>query len=285
MGINLISTDNRYLASDYTITNLVDGKDILLNTKQDVNIINKSKAFDYIGFIRNDGRMYGLRIVDDVVYWYNRFYKNEAISFFIVSSHEACQLLINEFQCKNPVLHLEDVVMTPAMIYDNTKNDRVYTFSNPINLDDRLLNIEDMDIYTLDSYFMNDEMVNCNFRGRAKGRFIEWTPNIVSEYARYKTGYIYYNKRHPEKINRLKSINRISQCFYFNQEVITNYPGRFHPDIEKELTVERIDDEFYRICGNTRKIYDTFLSHDVIKNNLIRFCDKLVQSKLNHAIC
>jgi hypothetical protein len=67
----------------------------------------------------------------------------------------------------------------------------------------------------------------------------------------------------------------MSQCFYFNQEVITNYPGRFHPCVEKELIIENIDDEFYRICGNTRKIYDMLLSRDVIKHNLINFCKKL----------
>ena len=76
-------------------------------------------------------------------------------------------------------------------------------------------------------------------------------------------------------MNKLKSINRLSQCFYFNQEVITNYPGRFHPDIEKKLNVEKIDAEFYKIGGNTRNIYDMFLSQEVIKNNLINFCNKL----------
>jgi hypothetical protein len=166
--------------------------------------------------------------------------------------------------------------MTPAIPDDIVRSDRVYTFANPINLDNRLLNMENIDIYTVDSYFVNDEMINCNFRGRARGKFIEWTPNIVIEYAQYKTAYIYYNKKYPDNINKLKSINRMSQCFYFNQEVVTNYPGRFHPDMEKELTIERIDDEFYKICGNTRKIYDMFLSRDVIKNNLINFCYKLI---------
>ncbi|MEN6422048.1 MAG: hypothetical protein ABFD76_08870 [Smithella sp.] len=276
MKINIISTDNQYLASDYTITNLVDGKDIFLNTGQDVNIINKSKAWDYIRFKKTDNRIYGFRLVDDVAYWFNRFYKNEAISFFVVSSYEVYLLLTNELQCKKPVLYLEDVVMTPATADDLVKSDRVYTFSNPINLDARLLSMENMDIYTADSYFMHDEEIHCNFRGRAKGKFIEWKPDIVAEYAKYETAYIYYNKKHPEKINKLKSINRMSQCFYFNQEVVTNYPGRFHPDIEKELNTERIDDEFYSIGGNTRKIYDMFLSREVIKNNLINFCNKLI---------
>ncbi|PKN53587.1 MAG: hypothetical protein CVU55_00235 [Deltaproteobacteria bacterium HGW-Deltaproteobacteria-13] len=275
MKINIISTDNQYLASDYTITNLVDGNDIFLNTAQDVNIINKSKAWDYVGYKKKDSRIHGLRLVDDVVYWFNRFYANESISFFIVSSYEAYLLLTNELQCKKPVLYLEDVTMTPSIPDDINKSNRVYTFSNPINLDNRLLDMGNMDIYTADSYFMHDEMVNCNFRGRAKGKFIEWTPDSVTDYAKYNTAYIYYNKKHPENINKLKSINRMSQCFYFNQEVVTNYPGRFHPDIEKELTLERIDGEFYRIAGNTRKIYDMFFSCNVIKNNLINFCSKL----------
>ena len=68
----------------------------------------------------------------------------------------------------------------------------------------------------------------------------------------------------------------MSQCFYFNQEVVTNYPGRFHPDMEKGFTIEKIDDEFYKIIGNTRKIYDMFLSRDIIKNILINFCNKLI---------
>jgi hypothetical protein len=275
MRINLISTENKYLASDYTITTLVDNETIFLNNRQDVNIINKSKTSDYVGYKKKDNCLYGLRIVDDVAYWYNRFCKNEAISFFIVSSYEAYQLLINNLQCEKPVLYLEDVTMTPAIPDDIIKSDRVYTFANPINLDNRLLDMENIDIYTADSYFMHDEMINCNFRGRAKGKFIEWTPRIVNEYAKYNTAYIYYDKKHPETVNKLKSINRLSQCFYFNQEVITNYPGRFHPDIEKELSIKKIDDEFYKICGNTRKIFDMFLSHDVIKNNLINFCNKL----------
>jgi hypothetical protein len=275
MRINLISTDNKYLASDYTITTLVDNETIFLNNRQDVNIINKSKTSDYVGYKKKDNCLYGLRIVDEVAYWYNRFCKNEAISFFIVSSYETYRLLINNLQCEKPVLYLEDVTMTPAIPDDIIKSDRVYTFANPINLDNRLLDMENIDIYTADSYFMHDEMINCNFRGRAKGNFIEWTPDIVVEYAKYKTAYIYYNKKHPEAIKKLKSINRLSQCFYFNQEVITNYPGRFHPDIEKELSIEKIDDEFYRISGNTKRIFDMFLSHDVIKNNLINFCNKL----------
>jgi hypothetical protein len=86
MRINLISTDNRYLASDYTITDLVDNEIIFLNKKQDVNIINKSKACDYVGYGVKDNQKHGLRIVDDVAYWYNRFSSNELISFFIVSS-------------------------------------------------------------------------------------------------------------------------------------------------------------------------------------------------------
>jgi len=277
MKINIISTDNKYLASDYTITNLVDNKDIFLNTPQDVNIINKSKTWDYIGYKKKDNRIYGFRIVDNVANWFNRFYKNEAISFFIVSSYESYILLTNELQCEKPVLYLEDMVMTPAISDDIIKSNRIYSFSNPINLDDRLLDMENIDIYTADSYFMHDEMIHCNFRGRAKGKLIEWTPDIVTKYVKYNTAYIYYNKKHTENINKLKSINRMSQCFYFNQEVVTNYTGRFHPDMEKELTIEKIDDEFYRICGNTRKIYDMFLSHDVIKNNLITFCNKLIQ--------
>jgi hypothetical protein len=275
MKINIISTDNQYLASDYTITNLVDGQDIFLNTVQDVNIINKSKTWDYIGLRKTDNRIYGLRLVDDVAYWFNRFYKNEAISFFVVSSYESHLLLTNELQCKKPVLYLEDMIMTPPIADNVVKNNRIYTFSNPINLDDRLLDMENMDIYTANSYFMHDEEIYCNFRGRTKGRFIEWTPNIVTEYAKYKNAYIYYSKKHPESINKLKSINRMSQCFYFNQKVVTNYPGRFHPDIEKELTTEIIDDEFYKIGGNTRNIYDKFLSRDVIKSSLINFCNKL----------
>jgi hypothetical protein len=275
MKINIISTDNKYIASDYTITNLVDNNNIFLNTAQDINIINKSRISDYVGCKKKDSRIYGLRIVDDVAYWFNRFYENEAISFFAVSSYESYLLLINELQCKKPVVHLEDMVMTPAIPDDIIKSDRVYTFANPINMDDRLLEMKDIDIYTADSYFRHDEMIYCNFRGRAKGKFIEWTPDIVTEYAKYKTAFIYYSKKHTENINKLKSINRMSQCFYFNQEVVTNYPGRFHPDVEKELTREKIDDEFYRICGNTRKFYDMFLSRDVIKDNLINFCKKL----------
>jgi len=275
MKINIISTDNQYLASDYTITHLVDGNDIFLNITQDVNIINKSKTWDYIGFKKKNDLSYGARLVDDVVYWFNHFYKNEAISFFVVSSYESYLLLTNELKCRKPVLYLEDMIMTPPIKDNIVKDDRFYTFSNPINLDVRLLDMENMDIYTADSYFMHDEEIYCNFRGRAKGRFIEWTPNIVTEYAKYKTAYIYYSKKHSECINKLKSINRMSQCFYFNQEVVTNYPGRFHPDIEKELITEKIDDEFYKIGGNTRNIYDKFLSRDVIKNNLINFCNKL----------
>ena len=275
MRINIISTDNKYLASDYTITNLVDSNDIFLNTRLDVNIVNKSKTWDYVGFKKTDNCIYGLRIVDDVAYWFNRFYKNEAISFFVVSSYESYLLLTNELLCEKPVLYLEDLIMTPEIPDDIIKSDRVYTFSNPINLDDRLLDMEDMDIYTADSYFMHDEMIHCNFRNRAKGRFIEWTPDVVIEYAKYKTAYVYYNKKHTANINKLKSINRMSQCFYFNQEVVTNYPGRFHPDMEKGFTIEKIDDEFYKIIGNTRKIYDMFLSRDIIKNILINFCNKL----------
>ena len=281
MGINIISTDNKYLASDYTITNLVDGKDIFLNTRQDINIINKSKTWDYFGLKKTDNCIYGLRIVDDVAYWFNRFYKNEAISFFVVSSYESYLLLTKELRCEKPVLYLEDVIMTPPISDDIIKSNRIYTFFNPINLDDRLLNMENMDIYTADSYFMYDEMIHCNLRGRTKGKFIEWTPDIVTEYAKYKIAYIYYNKKLTANINKLKSINRMSQCFYFNQDVVTNYPGRFHPDMEKELTVDRIDDEFYKICGNTRIIYDMFLSHDIIKNNLINFCNKLYLSKMS----
>lgn len=275
MKINIISTDNQYIASDYTITNLVDHEHIFLNTAQDINIINKSRISDYAGSKKKDNRIYGLRIVDDVAYWFNRFHQNEAISFFVVSSYESRLLLENELQSEKPVLHLEDMIMTPAIPDDLVKSDRVYTFFNPVNLDDRLLDMKDMDIYTADFYFRHDEMINCNFRGRAKGRFFEWAPGIVNEYAKYKTAYIYYNRKHPENINKLKSINRISQCFYFNQEVVTNYPGRLHPDMEKELTIEKIDDEFYRICGNTRNIFDMFLSHNVIKGNLINFCKKL----------
>jgi len=275
MKINLISTDNQYLASDYTITNLIDNEIIFLNTRQDINIINKSRTSEYAGYSKKDNRIDGLRLVDDVVYWYNRFYKNDAISFFIVSSYESYLLLTNELQCEKAVLYLEDVTMAPEIPKDIKKSDRVYTFSNPINLDNRLLNMNNLDIYTSDSYYMHEEIINCNFRGRAKGNFIEWTPGIVIEYAKYNTAHIYYDKKHPEQINKLKSINRLSQCFYFNQEVVTNYPGRFHPDIEKELNMERIDDEFYKICGNTRKIYDTFLSRDVIKSNLINFGNKL----------
>ncbi|MFA5321746.1 MAG: hypothetical protein WC373_03660 [Smithella sp.] len=276
MKINIISTDNQYLASDYTITNLVDGSDIFLNTVQDVNIINKSKTLNYVGYKKKDNRIYGLRIVDDIAYWFNRFYKNNAISFFVVSSYESYLLLTNELQCKKPVLYLEDLVMTPAVADGLVKSDRLYTFSNPVNLDARLLDMKNMDIYTADSYFIDGEEVYCNFRGRTNGRFIEWKPGIVAEYAKYKTAYIYYSKKHPENINKLKSINRISQCFYFNQEVVTNYPGRFHPAIERELNTERIDDEFYKIAGNTRKIYNMFLSRDVIKNNLINFCNKFI---------
>ena len=275
MKINIISTDNKYLASDYTITNLVDGNDIFFNTPQDINIINKSKTPDYAGYKKKDNRLYGLRLVDDVAYWFNRFYRNEAISFFVVSSFESYLLLANELQCEKPVLHLEDVVMTPPIPDDSIKSDRFYTFSNPVNLDARLLDMNNIDIYTSDSYFIDDEIIYCNFRGRAKGKFIEWTPDIVAEYAKYKTAYIYYNKNHSENMNKLKSINRLSQCFYFNQEVITNYPGRFHPEIEKKLNVEKIDAEFYKIGGNTRNIYDMFLSQEVIKNNLINFCNKL----------
>jgi hypothetical protein len=271
MRINLISTDNRYLASDYTITNLVDNEAIFLNNIQDVNIINKSKASEYVGFKKEDNYLYGLRIVDDVANWYKWFHTNEAVSFFIVSSYESYLLLTNELECEKPVLYLEDAVMTPALSNDAVKSDRVYTFCNPINLDERLLDMADIDIYTADSYFMNGDIVNCNFRGRLKGKFIEWTPDIVVEYAKYKTGYIYYNKKHSDRINKLKSVNRMSQCFYFNQNVITNYPGRFHPDIEKELTIERINDEFYKIRGNTKNIYDTFFSRDVIQSNLTNF--------------
>lgn len=275
MKINIISTDNQYIASDYTITNLVDNNNIFLNTAQDINIINKSRICDYAGGKKKDNRIYGLRIVDDVDYWFDRFHKNEAISFFVVSSYEAHLLLKNELQCEKPVLHLEDMILTPAIPDNLAKSDRIYTFCNPVNLDARLLDMKDMDIYTADSYFMRDEMINCNFRGRARGRFFEWTPDIVNEYAQYKTAYIYYNQKLPVNSNKLKSINRISQCFYFNQEVVTNYPGRFHPDMEKELTMEKIDSEFYRICGNTRKIFDMFFSHDMIKDNLINFCKKL----------
>jgi hypothetical protein len=46
--------------------------------------------------------------------------------------------------------------------------------------------------------------------------------------------------------------------------------------MEKELNIERIDDEFYKIIGNTRKIYDMFLPRDIIKNILINFCNKLI---------
>jgi len=275
MKINIISTDNQYIASDYTITNLVDNDNIFLNKAQDVNIINKSRISDYAGCKKTDHRIYGLRIVDDVAYWFNRFHKNEAISFFVVSSYESYLLIANELQCKKPVLYLEDMIMTPAVPDEIIKSDRVYTFCNPVNLDDRLLNMKDIDIYTADSYFRHDEMINCNFRGRAKGRFFEWASGIVKEYYQYQTAYIYYSKKHPENINKLKSINRMSQCFYFNQEVVTNYPGRFHPDMEKELTIKKIDDEFYRICGNTRKIYDKFLSRNVIKDHLINFCKNL----------
>ncbi len=279
MKINIISTDNQYLASDYTITNLVDGNDIFFNTPQDINIINKSKTGDYVGYKKKDDRIYGLRIVDDVAYWFNRFYKNEAISFFVVSSYESYLLLTNELECEKPVLYLEDVIMTPPISDDIIKSNRIYTFFNPINLDARLLEMENIDIYTADSYFMDDEVINCNFRGRAKGKFFEWTPGCVSEYACYHTAYIYYDRKHPEALNKLKSINRLSQCFYFNQEVITNYPGRFHPAMEKELKREKSDDEFYRISGNTRRIFDRFLSPEVIKNNLINFCNKLMTVK------
>ena len=275
MKINIISTDNKYIASDYTITNLVDGTDIFFNNPQDINIINKSKAPCYIGFKKKDNRLYGVRLVDDVAYWFNRFYKNESVSFFVVSSYESHLLLTNEHQCEKPVLHLEDVVMTPALSDDSIKSNRIYTFANPVNLDARLLDMKNLDIYTSDSYFLGDEIIYCNFRGRAKGKFFEWAPDSVFEYAKYKTAYIYYDRKHPAAVNKLKSINRLSQCFYFNQEVITNYPGRFHPDIEKELPREKIDDEFYRIFGNTRRIFDKFLSRDVIKNNLIKFCNTL----------
>lgn len=276
MKINIISTDNRHIASDYTITGLIDNHEIFLNTIQDVNIINKSRMSDFAKCNKNDSRIYGLRLVDDVPHWFKRFSDNEAMTFFVVSSYESYLLLTNELGCEKPVLYLEDMIMTPAIEDNVVKSDRAYTFCNPVNLDDRLLNMENMDIYTADSYFIQDEEIYCNFRGRAKGRVIEWTPDIVAEYARYKTAHIYYSKKYPEGINKLKSINRMSQCFYFNQEVVTNYPGRFHPDIEKELTMESIDGEFYKIGGNTRRIYDTFLSRAVIKNSLINFCNKLV---------
>jgi hypothetical protein len=275
MKINLTSTDNRYLASDYTVTNLVDNDRIFLNTRQEVNIINKSKMSDYAGLTRKDNRIYGLRIVDDVAYWYSRFCKNEALSFFIVSSYESYLLLTKGLKCERPVLYLDDAVMTPALPNDTVKSNRVYTFCNAVNLDPRLLDMPNLDIYTADSYFMDGERIDCNFRGRAKGRFVEWTPDIVVEYAKYTTAYIYYSKKHPDSINRLKSLNRLSQCFYFNQEVVTNYPGRFHPDLEKELTTERIDDEFYKICGDTRTIYDKFFSREVIKAKLLAFCSTL----------
>jgi hypothetical protein len=135
--------------------------------------------------------------------------------------------------------------------------------------------MKNLDIYTADSYYRDEEIIYCNFRGRAKGNFFEWNPDSVTEYSKYKTAYIYYNKKHPATMNKLKSINRLSQCFYFNQEVITNYSGKLHPDIEKELSIEKIDDEFYKISGNTRNIYDMFLSPSVIKSNLINFCTKL----------
>jgi hypothetical protein len=275
MKINLISTDNKYLASDYTFTNLVDNRTIFHNSRQDVNIINKSKAPEYVGFKKKDDSVYGLRIVDDATYWYDCFYKNEAISFFIVSSYESYLLLTNELKCEKPVLYLDDAVMTPAVPNSMMKSTRIYTFCNPNNLDARLLDMPNIDIYTADSYFIDGEPINCNFRGKAKGKFVEWTPEVVVEYAKYKTAFIYYSKKHPDRINKLKSINRLSQCFYFNQEVVTNYPGRFHPDIERELITESIDNEFYKICGNTRIIYDKFFLRDLIKSKLINFCNSL----------
>jgi hypothetical protein len=137
MKINIISTDNKYLASDYTITNLVDGEDIFFNTPQEINIINKSKAPNYVGYKKEDTRLYGIRLFDDVPYWFNLFYKNEAISFFVVSSYESYLLLKKELHCEKPVLYLEDVVMTPSISDNIIKTNRIYTFFNPSNLDDR----------------------------------------------------------------------------------------------------------------------------------------------------
>lgn len=254
--INIISTNLPNKASDHTFVSLVDNQNIFLNDNtQPVHIINGP-----IDFTKKKNIIYGIRITDDIIPHVN--YYKEFVDFIIVTSHHAYLKVKNI--CKN-VIHIDDVTQTPEIINPHTIQNRFYTFHNQENLDVKLLS-NPIDVYTNVQGIQHFLPFN-NSEIHLSSNFIEWTPNSVNEYQKYKKAIISYVDNDKGK---LKSINRLCQCFYFNQEVITNYKGTINPKVKKHLEIKLLNDGFYQIT-NTRKIYDKFYTKEVIKNKLINY--------------
>jgi hypothetical protein len=254
--INIISTNKKTKASDYTITNLVDNKHIFLNKNElKCNIINGDISEYDISF--SNDKIYGIRITDDIEKRVEKYKNNPNISFFILTSYNAWKYTKENTLKKSFYIH--DSIFTPE-IKQSSKNDKYYSFFNPKNVDLRLFEIKNIDIYTNKNRLHHENVIN-------------WTPNSIYEYHKYKTAVILYNK------NKYKSINRLSQCFYFNQDVITNYnKSNFEPDLFKSLEISGINHELY-IIKNTQKIYNDYLNNDKIKSNILSIVDEFFKKE------
>jgi hypothetical protein len=253
--VSIYSSNNPYKASDHTFTSLVDNNLIFLNDNtQKIQILNGPSNFTF-----SPDKIYGLRITDDILEVYKTF-KNH-INFYIVTSYTAYKTLK---KLTNNIIYLSDVIQTPPITNPHIISDRFYTFCNAENYDTRLGRDYKIDVYSnlkLKPYILP----NVNL--------IEWTPESVIAYQQYNTSIISYNPAHSLQKNSFKSLNRIVQCFYFNQNVITNYPGILDPDIPWEI--DKLDEEFYLI-KNTREIFNKFYTKEIIKNKLITFIQKYI---------
>jgi len=253
--INIISTNLPNKASDHTFVSLVDNQNIFLNDNtQPVHILNGP-----IDFTKKKNIIYGIRITDDILKVYKTF-KNR-IDFYIVTSYTAYKTLK---KLTSNIIYLSDIIQTPPITNPHIISDRFYTFCNAENYDTRLGSDYKIDVYSnlrLKPYILP----NVNL--------IEWTPESVIAYQQYSTSIISYNPTHSLQKNSFKSLNRIVQSFYFNQNVITNYPGILDPDVPWEIN--KLDKEFYLI-KNTREIFDKFYTKEIIKNKLITFIQKYI---------
>jgi len=253
--VSVNSSNNPYKASDHTFTSLVDNDLIFLNDNtQKIQILNGPSNFTF-----SPDKIYGLRITDDILEVYKTF-KNH-INFYIVTSYTAYKALK---KLTSNIIYLSDVIQTPPITNPHIISDRFYTFCNAENYDTRLGRDYKIDVYSnlkLKPYILP----NVNL--------IEWTPESVIAYQQYSTSIISYNPTNSLQKNSFKSLNRIVQCFYFNQNVITNYPGILDPEVPWE--VDKLDEEFYLI-KNTREIFDKFYTKEIIKNKLITFIQKYI---------
>jgi hypothetical protein len=253
--VSIYSSNNPYKASDHTFTSLVDNNLIFLNDDtQKIQILNGPS-----NFIFSADKIYGLRITDDVLRVYETF--KDHINFYIVTSYTAYETLK---KLTDNIIYLSDIIQTPPITNSHIISDRFYTFCNIENYDPRLGSDYKLDVYS-DLKLKPYILPNVNL--------IEWTPESVIDYQQYNTSIISYSPEHSIQKNSFKSLNRIIQCFYFNQNVITNYPGMLDPDVPWE--VNRLDEEFYLI-KNTRKIFDGFYTKEIIKDKLINFIQKYI---------